>query len=521
MNLSRRELFGISAGLLGAGALGTGIARASGWTALDDAPVAAGKKPKNIIFCVVDGMPLSCLTIVDHLRKIREGKSSYWAWLLEQPFVVNGLQDTRSLNSVVTDSSAASSAWGCGSHIWNGMTNMLPDKTSLTTLTTLMHGKGMRSGLVTTATITHATPSGFAVSCVNRDLEALIAEKYLPSGVDVLLGGGDRFFAADKRTDKRDLYADFAKAGYAVMKDRDSLMKAQRKGKMLGIFSTSHLPYTVDRNNDPKFQAAVPTLTEMTNVALENLNRDNKRGFLLQVEGARVDHGGHSNDLAAMVHDQIEFENAVRACIEFAMKDKNTLVIITADHACGGLAMNGMGEEYIDTSLKGIPALNRIKSSYGPMLAAIGATRTVERVKDVSQEKLGFAFSDDEAQMVVDTLNGKHPFGGSSFFRSPQATLGMLIGNHTACTFTSGNHHSDHVMVTAYGPGAELCSGMTQNIDFFGIMTSLKGISHKNPSMTFEQAAPLYEKLKTDGAEELAELSVLYGAHEDCGCHGG
>jgi alkaline phosphatase len=400
------------------------------------------------------------------------------------------------------------------------MTNMLPDKTELTTLTQLMSAKGVRCGLVTTSTITHATPSGFAISCVNRDLEALIAEKYLSTGhVDVLMGGGDRFFAADKRKDKVDLYGAFAKAGYQVVKTRDDFMALKKGGKALGVFSSGHLPYTVDRDNDPKLAATVPTLSELASYALENL-KSSKNGFLLQVEGARVDHGGHANDLAAMINDQIEFENAVKTCIDFAMKDGETLVVITADHACGGLAMNGAGDEYIDSNL-GMKAISGLKSSYGPLLAAIGSSPTTSSVTDAAKAKLGLELTAAEADLIVSSLKGRHPFGGSTFFQSPSSTLGMVLGNHLKCTFTSGNHHSDHVLVTAYGPGSEHCSGLTWNTRFFELMTGFKDIKHKNPTMTFEAAIPHYEKLKHEmGGGAYAELSDLYGAHEECGCHG-
>lgn len=498
MNLTRRALLGTMAA--------SAATAACGFPTLDAQRATRGKRPKNIIFMVADGMPISSVTVVDHLRQIRDGKRSYWAWLYDQPFVFNGLQDTRSLNSVVTDSSSASSAWGCGSWIWNGMTNVLPDKTEMRTLTTLMAEKGVKCGLVTTTTMTHATPSGFAVCSVQRDYEAEIATKYLGSGVDVLLGGGDRFFDATKRPDKRDLYADFAKAGFKVVKNRDDLM-ASNDPKLLGVFSNSHLPYTLDRNNDPALQKSVPTLAEMSKKALEILKKSgSKNGFLLQIEGGRVDHGNHANDAAASLWDQMAFEDAVQAAIEFAIQDKETLVIITADHACGGLALNGAGAEYID-STAGMKSILGMKSSFAPLLSAIGTSPDAKKVQDAVEAKLGIQMSTPDAELIVSSLKGQHPFGGSSFFKSVNGTLGMVVGNYSKITFTSGNHHSDHVLVTAFGPGAEHCAGLTQNTEFFKLMTGFKGIKHENPKMDFATAAPLYEKLMRElGASPMAML---------------
>lgn len=509
MNLSRRALLGGALAGLGASSI------AKGWTVENEQKPKTGRRPKNIIFCVADGMPISAVTCVDHLRQIKEGKRSYWAWLYDQPFVYNGLQDTRSLNSVVTDSSAAASAWGSGRHIWNGMTNMFPDKTPLRTLTEIFSGKGIKCGLVTTATMTHATPSGFAIQCVQRDLEGLIAEKYLDCGVDVFMGGGDKFFSPSIRKDKLDLYAKFASAGFKVIKTRDELL-ANDGDKVLGIFSNGHIPYTVDRDNDSRLQSTVPTLAEMAKSAIDRLDRSSKNGFLLQIEGARVDHGNHANDAAAALYDQIAFEDAVKVAIDFAMKDGNTLVIITSDHACGGLALNGAGDEYIE-STEGLKRLLGFKSSFAPFLAAVG-TPTPGNVQAAVEAKFGIQMKEEDANLIVSSMKGDHPFKGSQFFKSVNGTLGMVMGNYMKITFTSGNHNSDHVLVTAYGPGAERCAGLTQNTEFFDLMLDMRGLKHSNPTMSFEEAAPLYEKLQKELNPEQFEM---YASPDDDECGSG
>lgn len=489
MGLSRRDLLALGAtGLVGAACRLPSNAQTK-------APRSG--RPKNIIFCVADGMAASVPTMADHFQERVHGKGSYWRWLMNQPFVVNGLQDTRSLNSLVTDSSAASSAWGCGRHIWNGMVNMFPDGTKLRTLTDLMQEAGLRTGLVTTATITHATPAGFAVCCVQRDLEAQIAEEYLKSGIHVLLGGGDKFFSPEKRSDKRDLYAEFQKRGYAILRNRDQVLEA-RDGKLLGIFANGHLPYTVDRDNDVALQRSAPTLAQMASAAIRNLSNPN--GFLLQIEGARVDHGGHANDVAAMIYDQIAFEEAVKVAVDFALEDGETLVIITADHATGGVALNGAGDEYID-STAGLESVARMKSSYERLIPKFGSKPTASKVQDAVEADLSVKLSNDEAQAVVDAMDKKSPFRLSKFKTNLQGTLAMVLGNYSKIGFTSTNHTSDYVMVTALGPGKELCGGLIQNTRFFDIMLSSRDIVCNNPTMDFADAQRHYQKLKEKKAE--------------------
>lgn len=482
--LSRRHLLG-----MGAAGLGTGLIGLPSFALANPKP----RKPKNIIFCVCDGMAASVPTMADHLQQILHGRTSYWRWLMRQDFVVNGMQDVRSLNSVVTDSAASASAWGCGRQIWNGQLNMFPDGTELQTLTNLMQGAGMRTGLVTTARITHATPAGFAVNSIERGLEDEIAEKFLACGVDVLMGGGNRHFAADKRKDKTDLYKKYEAKGYAILRSRDETMLTTA-GKILGIYADSHVPYTVDRNHSIELQRSAPTLAQMTQTAIRALNRGSG-GFLLQVEGARVDHGGHGNDLAGMIYDQIAFEEAVKVAVDFAVDDGDTLVIITADHACGGVALNGAGSGYGDSN-KGLETLAAMTASYERILPEIGSKPNRSHVQDVIETRLKIKLTNDEAQAVVDAAAGNSPFKLSSFRNGTNAALADVLGNHTKVGFTSGNHTGEWVMLTALGPGKEACAGLVQNTSLFDLMVSARDLRVNNPTMSYADAARHYEKLK-------------------------
>lgn len=476
MKLSRREVIG-KGGLAAAG-LSIGL------TSPFKAQSRRSGRAKNVIFCVVDGMPLQVMAMVDHFQQIRDGKRSYWSTLLDEPFVTNGLQDTRSLNSIVTDSSAASSAWGSGRRIWNGQLNMYPDGTELKTLFQLVQEKGIRTGLVTTTRMTHATPAGFAVSCENRNLEGLIAERYLSMNIDVLLGGGDRFFSTDRRQDKKDLYGEYSRAGYAVVKSKTEMNVA--RGKLLGIFDDTHLPYSIDRLNSAALNSRVPTLAEMTSKAL-SLLKDATNGFLLQVEGGRVDHGGHSTDLAAMIYDQIEFEDALRVVVDFALEDEETLVIITADHACGGPSLNGAGSNY-DDSTSGLESVVRMKASYDVIFAEIGRTPSGNQVKDAIKKHLDIDLKDEEAEAVAKAAENDSPFKLGSFATGLYTTLAMVLGNYTKVVFTSGNHTNEHVLVTSLGPHSESCAGLTENTSFFDLMLDSFEIEHKNPVMSYEDA---------------------------------
>lgn len=499
MKLTRRTLLGSGAAGLAAALAGVPSPGTAGF-------LPKQRKIKNVIFCVVDGMPASVMTIVDHYYDVVLGKRSYWSSLLEQPGVVLGLQDTRSLSSIVTDSSAASSTWGCGRRIWNGQTNVYPDGTELKTLTQVLADEKVRCGLVTTATITHATPSGFAVNSISRSLEGQIAEKYADANVDVLLGGGNKFFDPKLRPDGMDLYEKFRKKGFQVVRDRDSLTQA-KPGKLLGIFSDSHIPYSVDRDYSPQLQKSVPTLAEMSLAAIKELNKSSN-GFLLQIEGAKVDHGCHGNDVAAAIFDQMAFEDAVKVAIDFAKEDGETLVIITADHATGGLALNGAGSGYFD-STAGMLSLGNIQCSFSPLISQIGKTPTINDVKDAIQKNWKYEIKTAEAQAIVDTIGGNSPYKTSIFHGGVNGALGIILGNYCKVGFTSQNHTNDHVLVTAFGPGAEQMHGLTTNTDFYNIILGAFGTKHENPRMSFEDAKKAFDKAKKVDDDSLALYADL------------
>ncbi len=492
MSITRRSLLGLGGAALASPLLGMKF----------EGQIENGKTPKNIIFMVADGMAIQSLTIADQFLDKVHGRRGYWHTLMNQEFATTGLQMTSSLSSVVTDSSAASSAWSSGRHIWNGQVNQFPDGTKLTPICEILHSAGMKTGLVTTTRITHATPAGFASCVFQRDQEDDIAAQYLKSGVDVLLGGGSRQFDATKRKDGVDLLSKFKAAGYDLVTDRAAMLKNKSK-KVLGLFASNHLPYTVDHINSPEMMKDIPTLAELTRHGINTL-KDAPKGFLLQVEGGRVDHAGHANDIGGMLHDQIAFEDAVKVAVEFALADGETLVVITTDHATGGLSLNGAGSEYFDSNA-GLESLSGIKSSFEALVPQFGLKPTAKQVAELVESKLGYRLSGIEAVEIAETWAGRSPFKVSDFYNWKEGSLAVIMANHHKVGFTSGNHTSDHCLVTAVGSGSSWFAGVRWNISYFDYLLSLKGLKHSNPQMSFEDAKRAMDQAKDKGLYALCE----------------
>lgn len=503
----------------------SGLAAAGGTVAAPhlarpaDAPAQAGQKPARIIHLVADGMSMGTLTCADHLAQLLRGRGLAWLQLYNSPGAQAGLMNVRSLNSLVTDSSASACAWGSGSRIVNGTVNILPDGRVLKTLYELFGEAGWKRGLVTTTEITHATPAGFAASGLKREAAEAIAVQYLERGVEVLLGGGRKFFDPKLRKDKRDVKADYRTKGYTVMETAADLQAAPLDRPWLGTFDKSHLPFTLDQLSDAQAQANVPTLAVLTRRALAKLERESR--FILQVEGGRVDHACHVCDAAGALHDQIAFDEALEVCVDFQKRHPDTLLVITTDHGNGNLGLNGSGTAYSFSSPL-FANLKLVKASFATIMqrlrlpnpmeapAAPAAPGTapappppkydpvldVTEIRKLIRETTGYDVTEQRAKLLVPFLEKKGvPMYG--LMNSVAAQLGQMLGNHLGIGWTSNAHTADYVPVLALGPGAERFRGFIQNTDIFQHYTALANIDFRNP------AVPLLADAGTNaGAED-------------------
>jgi alkaline phosphatase len=461
---------------------------------------AQTREPRSVIFMVSDGMSAGVLPMADAFSKIVRGKGTVWYGLLRRPDVTRGFFDMASLNSMVTDSSAASSSWGSGSRIFNAAVNVLPDGTKMTPIGVLARDRAKRKlGLVTTATVTHATPAGFVAVSPRRDDEDFIATQYLDV-VDVVLGGGRRFFEAGKRKDKRDLAGDFRNSGYQVSFTKGDLKSAPSR-KLLGLYDDSHVPYTLDWRADKKLQANVPTLAEMTRVALDSLD-DAPNGFLLQVEGARIDHAAHANDAAAMLWDQLAFDDAIQTVVEYCAKRPDTLVVITSDHGNSNPGLFGVGKEY-ELSNTAFRTVAKAKYSFTQLSKELGSATdykglTIETkasaaprsgfVKQVFLDSMGFEINDEEAKIVQLAVGRGRLLSANRQLDNLPGILGQVVGNHNGVGWVGTTHTADYTLTTSFGPGADAFSGLLRNVDAFPRLTRALGFEYVNPSMDPDKA---------------------------------
>jgi alkaline phosphatase len=448
-------------------------------------------RPRNIILLVADGMSVGVPTLAEVFAQSTRGTGTTWWALGRRLDAVCGWCDTASLTSLVTDSAAAASAWGSGSRVRNGAINVLPDGTRLTPLASLARDAGRRIGLVTTTTITHATPAGFAASTVDRNAEEDVARQYL-NRVDVLLGGGRRFFVAATRADRRDLSGDFARAGYTVWQDRATMLAAPPPPRALGLFWPDHLPYAIDRHHTPELEAQVPTLGEMTTTALAAL-ADSPRGFFLLVEGGRVDHAAHANDAAAILWDQLAFDDAVARALAFAGAHSDTLVVVTSDHGNANPGLNGMGTGYLASTVH-FDGVARARASFGVVRsqlrdAAGRAGRPSQSdTRTIVDALLGVTLTAAQADAVAQATSRTIPSVLNEQLSAFEGVLGQVMANHWGIGWTGTTHTADLAPLLAIGPGSARFHGVQANTDLFASLLWAMDVTFQNPKMTPDEA---------------------------------
>lgn len=433
-----------------------------------------GKKAKNIIFLVSDGMSTGTLNMADLYLNRKFGKGSHWMQLYKDNRVSRALMDTASASSIVTDSSAGSSSWGGGVRVPNGALNVGANGEQYLPILQKFKKAGKMAGCVTTVPITHATPAGFCVNSASRNSQEDIATQYLDLGFDIMMGGGDKYFAADKRKDKKDLYASFSSKGYQVAKTRNEMMAASNDKPVLGVFGEDAVPYYIDRNNSD-LKNSVPSLAEMAQKAIDRM-KNHPKGFALQIESGKVDWAAHANDIAGLIHDQIEFDEAIKVAIDFAEKDGNTLVIITTDH---GNANPGV--IYGKNANDNFDSIQKYTQTNEVILNTIHVGDSVAKVREIIEAGNGTTVSDEDAKTILSYYDGLQREDGGlyNYKKVPFKTFSEMQKKTNSVGWISMDHSADYVELAMFGPGSELLKPFVKNTDLHYLMLQAAEVENK------------------------------------------
>ncbi|WP_026679537.1 alkaline phosphatase [Fictibacillus gelatini] len=305
------------------------------------------EKAKNVILFVGDGMGAA------HREAIRLATVGQKGKLAMDDMPYAGIVHTSS-TSAVTDSAAAATAMATGVKTYNGAIGVDPNKKSVKTILEMAHDAGKSTGLVTTSQITDATPAAFGAHVTDRKKQSDIAKQYIEkSKVDVLLGGGEDYWypagepgkfedhsAKDESEQSKgtegNLVKKAQKLGYQYVTNKEELEKTNSK-KLLGLFANEEMFEQRPEGEGDVYDPVVP-LPEMTKKAIDTLSA-NKKGFFLMVEEEGIDEMSHENNAEKMIKAGRQLDQSVEVAKKYAKKHPDTLVLVVADHECGGLTI--------------------------------------------------------------------------------------------------------------------------------------------------------------------------------------
>jgi alkaline phosphatase len=276
------------------------------------------KHPKNIILMIGDGMDLA---------QIYAGMTVNHGHLNMEKFKFIGLSKTYSASDYITDSGASGTAIATGQKTYNKAIGVSIDSIPLKTILEIAEENGLSTGLVVTSSILDATPAAFVAHQKYRDMYDRIANDLIHSGIDLFIGGGRKYL--ENRSDGANLIDSLRIQGYQVAYDT-SVLKMYEAGKIAALLADDDLPRISEGRGN--------MLSMATAIAINNLSR-NKKGFFMMVEGSEIDKACHDLNQEDVILETIDFDKAVGKVLEFAEKNGNTLVIVTADHETSGIAL--------------------------------------------------------------------------------------------------------------------------------------------------------------------------------------
>jgi len=523
--------------------------------------VAGGQKIKNIIIMLGDGMGAAQRTAA---RIVAGGyaQGKVITPLAMDTFPVTGMVKTASLNSVVTDSAPGMTAYVSGNKNNNNEEGVFPDDTidpfdnpRIGYRSEYLHRtQGKALGLVTTADVFDATPAGNAVHTSSRGAGTGIVDQYLDdrqlTGLTVLMGGGRKWFlpsttpgsARGDRTDyafsstdahtadivkrwgaapgaldkDRNLLDDFQRAGFQYASDKTSLdaINLDKTDRLLGLFAHSNMNVALDKMDGRRNKARgitgrvvddygfpdQPMLDEMTAKALTVLDRQ-KNGFVLMVEGASIDKQAHAMDTERWMLDTLEFDRAIALTQAYAAKRGDTLVIVTADHECAGVALIG-GSRVSDARLQSLvregggtglrDAVVGVYEQAGFPKYRIAADGYPETVDIDNRLLVGYGANADRME---DFRTNERPIQDSQqpfVKKEPLAAYPVgpmardLDGKFMVTGQVPGDsavHTATDIPLSAFGPGAFAFTGVIDNTDVFFKLAqaALKGVVVPDP----------------------------------------
>ncbi|MFA6831623.1 MAG: alkaline phosphatase [Bacteroidaceae bacterium] len=437
---------------------------------------ASAQRPKYVFFFIGDGMGVNQVNgtrVFISSSKEEMTDSVSIKQLLMTTFPVASVATTHSATNRVTDSAASGTALATGHKTYNHAIGVDVNKQPLTSIAYKAKRSGYAVGIASTVGIDHATPASFYAHQTSRNLYYEIASELPATNFDFFAGSG--FFASQDK-DHTDILTKIEEGGYTIVRGYDEfetlpsktekVILIQKEGK-----SPTDVPYAINRDKDDL------TLTQITKAAIKQLSK-NKKGFFVMLEGGKIDWACHGNDAATTFREVVDLDQAVKVAYDFYLKHpKETLIVITADHETGGLAM-GTGAYHLNFGALHYQAcsIDKLTLAFNQLRKEKKNKVTWEEAKNLLSEKMGFwkhiALTWPQERKLHDTfeesfVNKDATLDENMYAQNePLATAAKEVMNSIALISWASNGHSDGLVpVYAIGAGADEFKSTQENSD--------------------------------------------------------
>ena len=441
-------------------------------------------RAKNVIMMIPDGMSVEASTLA---RWYNGGQP------LAMDEIAVGQVKTYWNQGPITDSAPAGTAYATGhksddSHV--GTAPAAENDRPLATILEAAKGKGKATGIVVTCEAMHATPADFTAHDGNRSNYNSLMTQQVFNGLDVVLGGGDKYFSETKAYDGKTLKEKITSLGYEYITTRDEMMKSN-SNKLWGMFADVAMRYELDRTASK--DSREPSLEEMTKKAISTLNKD-KDGFFLMVEGSKIDWAAHANDPSGLASDIIAFDKAVKATLDFAKADGNTVVVVASDHGTGGVTIGSSAVSKY-SAVKFQDSTDKMKNSKA----------TVEYIESLTWDEKGKCrIQEDNKIKEAMALYGVIDLSANEISvvkNAAKGNLGLVIAPMLSTRANVGWVYTGHVggdvALYMYAPaGVESLEGVVDNTEVGKYMARVLGVDvDETTKSLFVNAKEAFEAL--------------------------
>lgn len=429
------------------------------------ATLTAQSQARYVFYFIGDGMGISHVNAANLYNRTVLGNESP---LLMLQFPVITWAESYSASSPVTDSAAAGTALASGHKTRNSMIGMGPDSIPVTSIATTLKNRGWGVGVFTSVPLDDATPAAFYAHQINRGMNKEIDRDAAHSRFDILGGG---YFRGASKPDgltpgETKMFND---NGYTVVYGTKNIPDNAKKLLVLDPRHSHDIGYTID---------SIPgamTLEELTQTGIDHLMKQSPDSFFIMIEGGAIDHAGHANDAATVVSEIIAYQDAIRHAYDFYLQHPDeTLIVVTADHNTGGLAIRDK-RNLATLGYQGI-----FKDSFADMIRHMVKDEkksiTWPQMQTILKERVGLYSrvpvnekTDAELQKLFNDNfidnNGTEQRELYNTYNGFITRVFELMNEAAGIDFIHGSHTGDPVPVMALGKGAEAFRYAHNNTD--------------------------------------------------------